>query len=231
MSAPIASAGLDYLGALIDTVSASVLVVGAGDRIEFANCAAQQRLGEAADLRGLRRRRVLDATAAPRRCAARIAVDADPGRRPAGPGLGRCVRLRRGSPPADRAAGPRQRSRRGGRGGLARPDPHPGARDAQLADPDLLAGRVAGRAGSGQRAGGDRRCGRGDRPPQHRADALRRTLPSPRRPTGAGDGRSAGEHPGRRSRDADAWHGGGARRCAGVHGGTGRSDAGRRSWS
>jgi two-component system nitrogen regulation sensor histidine kinase NtrY len=44
---------LDYLGALIDTVSASVLVVGAGDRIEFANRAAQQRLGEAADLRGL----------------------------------------------------------------------------------------------------------------------------------------------------------------------------------
>ncbi len=44
---------LDYLGALIDTVSASVLVVGASDRIEFANRAAQQRLGEAADLRGL----------------------------------------------------------------------------------------------------------------------------------------------------------------------------------
>ena len=30
-----------------------MLVVGAGDRIEFANRAAQQRLGEAADLHGL----------------------------------------------------------------------------------------------------------------------------------------------------------------------------------
>ena len=38
---------LDYLGALIDTVPASVLVVGAGGRLEFANRAARQRLGEA----------------------------------------------------------------------------------------------------------------------------------------------------------------------------------------
>ena len=41
---------LDYLGALIDTVPASVLVVGAGGRLEFANRAARQRLGEAAEL-------------------------------------------------------------------------------------------------------------------------------------------------------------------------------------
>ena len=41
---------LDYLGALIDTVAASVLVVGAGGRVEFANRAARQRLGEAAKL-------------------------------------------------------------------------------------------------------------------------------------------------------------------------------------
>ena len=41
---------LDYLGALIDTVSASVLVVGEGGRLEFANRAARQRLGEADSL-------------------------------------------------------------------------------------------------------------------------------------------------------------------------------------
>ena len=41
---------LDYLGALIDTVSASVLVLGEGGRLEFANRAARQRLGEAAHL-------------------------------------------------------------------------------------------------------------------------------------------------------------------------------------
>ena len=41
---------LDYLGALIDTGPASVLVVGAGGRLEFANRAARQRLGEAAQL-------------------------------------------------------------------------------------------------------------------------------------------------------------------------------------
>ena len=44
---------LDYLGALIDTVSASVLVVGEHGRLEFANRAARQRLGEAAQLREL----------------------------------------------------------------------------------------------------------------------------------------------------------------------------------
>jgi two-component system nitrogen regulation sensor histidine kinase NtrY len=44
---------LDYLSALIDTVSASVLVVGDGGRLEFANRAARQRLGEAAQLREL----------------------------------------------------------------------------------------------------------------------------------------------------------------------------------
>jgi nitrogen fixation/metabolism regulation signal transduction histidine kinase len=44
---------LDYLGSLIDTVSASVLVVDGAGRIEFANRAAQRRLGEAADLRSL----------------------------------------------------------------------------------------------------------------------------------------------------------------------------------
>jgi two-component system, NtrC family, nitrogen regulation sensor histidine kinase NtrY len=44
---------LDYLGAMIDTVSASVLVVGEAGRLEFANRAAQQRLGEAANLAGL----------------------------------------------------------------------------------------------------------------------------------------------------------------------------------
>jgi len=44
---------LDYLIALIDTVSASVLVVGAGGRLEFANRAARQRLGEAASLERL----------------------------------------------------------------------------------------------------------------------------------------------------------------------------------
>ena len=44
---------LDYLGALIDTVSASVLVVGDGGRVEFANRAARRRLGEAATLGGM----------------------------------------------------------------------------------------------------------------------------------------------------------------------------------
>ncbi|HEY1426698.1 MAG TPA: ATP-binding protein [Caulobacteraceae bacterium] len=38
---------LDYLQALIDTVAASVLVVGPGGRVEFANRAASARLGEA----------------------------------------------------------------------------------------------------------------------------------------------------------------------------------------
>ena len=82
---------LDYLGALIDTVSASVLVVGAGDRIEFANRAAQQRLGEAADLRGLP---ALGPDAAQRLADAPLGsrlmltlADGQPG-----PGLGRCVR-------------------------------------------------------------------------------------------------------------------------------------------
>jgi nitrogen fixation/metabolism regulation signal transduction histidine kinase len=41
---------LDYLSALIDTVPASVLVVSTGGRLEFANRAARQRLGEAANL-------------------------------------------------------------------------------------------------------------------------------------------------------------------------------------
>lgn len=44
---------LDYLGALIDTVSAAVLVVGETGRVEFANRAARRRLGEAASLGAL----------------------------------------------------------------------------------------------------------------------------------------------------------------------------------
>ncbi|HLY80205.1 MAG TPA: ATP-binding protein [Caulobacteraceae bacterium] len=44
---------LDYLGALIDTVPASMLVVDADGRLEFANRAARQRLGEASQLGAL----------------------------------------------------------------------------------------------------------------------------------------------------------------------------------
>jgi two-component system nitrogen regulation sensor histidine kinase NtrY len=44
---------LDFLQALIDTVAASVLVVGADGRLEFANRAARQRLGEATHLGAL----------------------------------------------------------------------------------------------------------------------------------------------------------------------------------
>jgi two-component system nitrogen regulation sensor histidine kinase NtrY len=44
---------LDYLSALIDTVSASVLVIGDDSALEFANRAARRRLGEAASLHGL----------------------------------------------------------------------------------------------------------------------------------------------------------------------------------
>jgi two-component system nitrogen regulation sensor histidine kinase NtrY len=41
---------LDYLQALIDTVAAQVLVIAEDGRVEFANRAARQRLGEAAKL-------------------------------------------------------------------------------------------------------------------------------------------------------------------------------------
>ena len=44
---------LDYLQALIDTVAAAVLVTTEDGRIEFANRAAAQRLGEAPTLTAL----------------------------------------------------------------------------------------------------------------------------------------------------------------------------------
>jgi len=58
---------LDYLRALIDAVSASVLVVSEGGRVEFANRAAQRRLGEAASLGVME---ALGADAAAQLCAA-----------------------------------------------------------------------------------------------------------------------------------------------------------------